>query len=160
MSKDIKNITENIMSKIDHGQIKMKPKAYFVAGSVITFIGLVFTIIFSTFLIGLIRFSLRTHGPMGQYRFDQMLSNFPWWTAIFAVMALILGISLIKHYDFSYKIKPVVLIAGFIIAIFIAGLITDMTGLNDNLSRQGPMKGMMRPHLELSARLEGPAHRL
>lgn len=150
MPKDIKNITENIMSKIDQGQIKMKPRAYFIAGSIMTFIGLVFTVIVSTFLIGLISFSLRAHGPMAQYRFDQMLASFPWWTAVFAVLALILGISLIRHYDFSYKIKPVVLIAGFIIAIFIAGLITDMTGLNDNLSHQGPMRGMMRGYNQMN----------
>ena len=144
MPKDIKNITEEIMKKIDLGEIKMKPKWYFILGSIITFIGLVSTVVVSTFSIGLIRFSLRSHGPMGQYKFDQIMSNFPWLTLVLAILGLILGIWLIRKYDFSYKIKPWLVITGFILAIIIGGYIIDVTGVNDVMSRQGPMRGMMR----------------
>ncbi|MEI6191412.1 MAG: hypothetical protein WCP24_03560 [bacterium] len=147
MSKDIKNITQEIMKKIDMGEIKMKPKGYFIMGSIFTFIGLVSTVVVSTFSIGLIRFSLRSHGPMGQYRFDQILASFPWWTLVLAILGLVLGIWLIRKYDFSYKIKPWLVIAGFILAIIIGGYIIDITGINDVMSRQGPMKGMMKNYI-------------
>ena len=148
MPKDIKNITQEIMKKIDMGEIKMKPKWYFIFGSIITFIGLVSTVIVSTFLVGLISFSLRTHGLMGQYRFDQMIANFPWWTLLLAILGLTLGIWLIRQYDFSYKIKPWLIIAGFILAIIIGGYIIDITGVNDIITRKGPMKGMMRNYIQ------------
>jgi magnesium-transporting ATPase (P-type) len=117
-------------------------------GSIFTFIGLVSTVVVSTFSIGLIRFSLRSHGPMGQYRFDQMLSNFPWWTLVLAILGLVLGIWLIRKYDFSYKIKPWLVIVGFILAIIIGGYVIDVTGVNDVMSRQGPMRGMMRNYMQ------------
>ncbi len=135
------------MKKIDLGEIKMKPKWYFILGSIITFIGLVSTVVVSTFSIGLIRFSLRSHGPMGEYKFDQIMANFPWWTLVLAILGLILGIWLIRKYDFSYKIKPWLIITGFILAIIIGGYIIDITGINDVMSRQGPMRGMMRNYI-------------
>ena len=136
------------MSKIDAGEIKMKPKWYFILGSIFTFIGLVSTVVVSTFSIGLIRFSLRSHGPMAEYKFDQMIADFPLWTLALAILGLILGIWLIRRYDFSYKIKPWLVITGFILAIIIGGYIIDVTGINDVISRQGPMRGMMKNYIQ------------
>lgn len=143
MPKELKNITENVMSQIHLGKAKMKPRTYFVIGSILAFVGLISSVIVSTFLVGLIRFSLRTHGPMGQYRFDQIISSFPWWTTILAVLGLFIGIWLIRQYDFSYKKNPWVIILSFVLAIVVAGCIVDMTGLNDTMFRYGPMRGMM-----------------
>jgi H+/Cl- antiporter ClcA len=143
MSKELKNITENVMNQIHQGKAKMKPRVYFVIGSILTFIGLISSIIISTFLVGLTSFSLRTHGPMGQYRFDQMISSFPWWIVVLAILGLIIGIWLIRQYDFSYKKNPLIIISGFIIAIIVAGCVVDIIGLNDTMFRYGPMRGMM-----------------
>jgi hypothetical protein len=148
MPKELKNITENVMNEIHQGKAKMKPKIYFIIGSILTFIGLISSIIFSTFLVGLTRFSLRTHGPMGEYRFDQMISNFPWWTVILAILGLIIGIYFIRQYDFSYKKNIWIIMTGFILAIIFAGYIVDMTGLNDSISRRGPMRELMRGYLQ------------
>jgi magnesium-transporting ATPase (P-type) len=148
MSKDIKNITEDIMNQIEQGKIKMKPKWYFIIGSIITFIGLVSSLIVSTFLFGLIRFSLRTHGPMGEYRLDQIISNFPWLTIIFAIVGLVLGIWLIRQYDFSYKTKPWLIITGFVFAVIVAGWTIDIIGVNDNLLKKGTMKGIMHNYYQ------------
>jgi uncharacterized membrane protein len=132
------------MEQIHLGKAKMKPKIYFIIGSILTFVGLVSSVIVSTFLFGLTKFSLRTHGPMGQYRFDQIISSFPWWTFIFAVVGLVIGIWLIRQYDFSYKKEPWVIILGFILIVLFAGWTIDVMGLNDNLLQRGPMKGMMQ----------------
>jgi magnesium-transporting ATPase (P-type) len=148
MPKDIKNITQEIMKKIDQGEIKMKPKWYFILGSIFTFMGLIGTVIVSTFSVGLIKFSLRSHGPIAQYKFDQIMTSFPWWTLVLSILGLVLGIWLIRHYDFSYKIKPWLIIIGFILAIIIGGYIIDMTGVNDIISRKGPMKGLMRNYIQ------------
>jgi magnesium-transporting ATPase (P-type) len=147
MPKELKNITENIMSQINQGKLKMKPKWYFILGSVFTFVGLVSTVIVSTFSVGLISFSLRSHGPMGQYRFDQMLASFPWWTLLLAIIGLTIGVWLIRQYDFSYKMRPWLIIVGFILAIIIGGYIIDITGVNDIITRKGPMKGMMKNYM-------------
>jgi len=149
MSKELKNITNNVMNQIRQGRIKMRPKVYFIIGSILTFLGSISAFLISIFLIGLIRFSLRTHWGRGaQYKLDQMLSDFPWWIIIFAIISLTIGIWLIRKYDFSYKIKPRIIILGFILAIVVAGWMVDITGLNDNLFRSGPMKGIMNNYFQ------------
>ncbi len=134
------------MNQIHNEKIKMKPKLYFLVGSILTFTGLVASVVISVFLIGLIRFSLRSHGPMANYRLDQILSNFPWWAVTFSILGLILGIWLLRKYDFSFKVNFKLLIAGFILAVIIGGWIVDNLGLNDLLVRRGPMQGIMRQY--------------
>lgn len=148
MSKELKNITEDVMNQIHQGKAKIKPKIYFIIGSILTFAGLISSVVVSIFLVGLIRFSLRTHGPMGQYRFDQIVSTFPWWTIILAILGLVIGIWLIRKYDFSYKRKPWIIILGFVLAIIVAGWTIDEIGLNNTLFHSGPMKGMMRNYFQ------------
>lgn len=149
MSKELKNITENVMNQIHQGKIKMKPKLYFIIGSILTFLGTISAFIVSIFLVGLIRFSLRTHlGRGAQYKLEEMLSNFPWWIIIFTIISLSIGIWLIRKYDFSYKIKPWVVVSGFILVIVFAGFGIDMMGLNDTLRHRGPMKGMMNKYFQ------------
>lgn len=149
MSKELKNITENVMNQIHQGKIKMRPKMYFIIGSILTFLGSISAFIISIFLVGLIRFSFRTHlGRGAQYKLDQMLSSFPWWLVIFTIISLAIGIWLIRKYDFSYKIKPWIIVAGFVLAIIIAGWTIDTIGLNDAMMHRGPMKGMVNGYFQ------------
>ena len=148
MSKELKDIENNVMNQIHQGKIKIKPKLYFILGSILTFIGLVSTIITSIFMVGLIRFLFRTnYGWRAQYRLEQIFSEFPFWIILIAIIGLALGIWLIGKYDFSYKINHYVLIVGFILAIIVAGFIIDEMGVNDILMRHNPMKNMMRNHI-------------
>ncbi len=147
MSKELKNITDNIMDQIHEEKIKMRPKVYFILGSILAFVGLVSSVVVSVFLVGLIRFSLRTHGPMASYRLDQILSSFPWWAPVLAIAGLIAGIWLLRKYDFSFKINFKVVIIGFILAVISGGWVIDSIGLNDALTRRGPMQGMMRQYM-------------
>jgi hypothetical protein len=156
MSKELKNITENIMDQIREEKIKMHSKIYFAIGSFLTFIGLVSSVIVSIFLVGLVRFSLRAHGPMAEYRLDQIISNFPWWAVIVAIAGLIAGIWLLRRYDFSYKIDFKIIILGFILTVIIGGWVIDIIGLNDLLVRRGPMQGIMKQYLNDSDIRSGP----
>ncbi len=148
MPKELKNITNVVMDKIHHDKIKMRPKIYFVIGTFLAFLGLAASMLISAFLVGLLRFSLRAHGRMGEYRLKIILDSFPWWAVGVAILGLALGIWLIRRYDFSYKINFKVIVIGFILAIILAGFVIDMTGLNDVLFRQGPMKGIMRKYYQ------------
>ncbi len=148
MQKELKNITENVMNQIQTGQVKMKPKLYFVLGSILTFLGLISSVVVSVFLMSLIRFSLRAHGPMGEYRFDQMMSNFPWWIIIFTIVSLFVGVLLIKQYDFSYKKEPWLIVLGFILAVLISGWVIDMVGINNRIIQRSPMRGMMNNYFQ------------
>ena len=134
------------MENIREGKLKMKPKYYFILGSVLTFVGLVFSIFASVLLVGLMRFALRVRGPMAEMKFNMMLNAFPWWAPVFAILGLVLGIWLIRKYDFSYKINFKLIVIGGILVVLAAGWMIDVVGFNDALIRRGPAKGMMQRH--------------
>jgi len=141
MSKELTNISAAVMNKIHQDKIKMRPKVYFVIGSVLTFVGLVLSIISSIFLVSLMRFSFRARGMMAEVRLEALMEQFSWWAPVLAIISVGLGVWLLKRYDFTYKINPAVLIAGFVLAVIVAGLVLDLTGLNDVLFARGPMHG-------------------
>lgn len=141
MSKELNKTTEEIMSKIYKGQIKMRPRLYFIFGYILTIAGLVFSFVTSIFFVGITRFNFRSHGPMGEYRLEQLLGTFSWWMPVLAIIGLINGIWLLRKYDFSYKINFKLLIIGLILSILITGFVIDMTGLNDFWLHRGQGQG-------------------
>ena len=140
MSKHQIDITKNVMAKIKTEKIKMKPKWYFWLGSLAIFIAVVGLTIFSIFLISFITFSLRSHGPMGIVRYQQIVSNFPWWALILVIVGLITGTILLRKYDFSYKKNFLFIILVFISAVLLAGVLINILGFDTFWINKGPMK--------------------
>jgi hypothetical protein len=148
MSKKQITITGEVMEEI-HGQhIRMRPKIYYFIGSLLALGSLVFSVVSSVFLVSLTRFALRAHGPMGPLRLEQLLSSFPWWAPVLAIIGLIAGIWIMRKYDFSYKYNFPMLIVGFILAVIIAGWTIDYLNLDNIWFRQGPMRGIMRQYIQ------------
>lgn len=154
MSKEELNIKEQIMGKIKSGEIKIKPKWYFIIGSFASIIGLVGTALVTIFFTNLFLFTLRTNSYRG-YRLEKIILNFPWWALLIAVLGFVLGIYFLKKYDFSYKKNFVIIIVSIILSIFIAGWLFNVMGVNEVFIRKGMMKniyrkydgsGMMRMH--------------
>lgn len=118
----------------------MKPRWYFILGSFAMVLGLVGLSIISIFFVTVTVFSLRTHGPMGSIRYQQLLSSFPWWAPVVALIGLGCGVWMLNKYDFSYRKNFLLVILGFITAILLSGILLDYVGLNTFLSRQGQMR--------------------
>ena len=146
MSKHQIDITKNVMLKIKTEQIKMKSKWYFWLGSLLIFIALVGLAIISIFLISLVTFSLKNHGPMGAVRYQQIISNFPWWAPIIIIIGLVTGIILLKKYDFSYKRNFAFIILIFISAVLLAGILVDTLGLDNFWIKRGPMRRLYQQY--------------
>lgn len=145
MQRDVSKLEEGVMSKIKSGDLKMRPKSYFVLGSFLTFIGLVSSIASSVFAVGLFSFILRSNGRMfGSNRMDYILSVFPWWLPVLAIAGILVGVFLIRKYDFTYKIGVKKGIIIMILVIVASGFLIDILGFNDLLNRRGVMKGMFR----------------
>ena len=134
------NIKEKIMDKIRNGEIKMKPKWYFVFGSVASAGGLVGIFVATIFLINFTIFSFRTNGYMRGYKYEQIIASFPWWALALAVLGILIGVVLLKKYDFSYKKNFLAIAFGIVTSLLIAGLLIDLLGVNDIFARKGMMK--------------------
>lgn len=139
MSKKI-TFEENIISKIKNEEIKMKPRWYFVLSSIMMFVSLVGLSMALIFLTNLVLFVVRRNGFFNIYKFQVILSSFPWWIPLVAVLGLITAVWLLKKYDFSYKNNFILIIVLFLSALFLSGVLLDEFGLNEYLSR-GKMRG-------------------
>lgn len=138
MSKELNSIEKNIMNKIQKGNVKMRPKIYFILGTILSLIGIITSFIVTTFIFGIIRFYLRSsNGKMAEYKLNLLLENFPWWMIFIAIASLTLGIYLFKKYKYLYKIKTIYLILGFILTTILAGILIDISGFNDVLYKRG-----------------------
>ena len=134
-------IQNKIMEKIKSGEVKMRSRWYFIGGTTALVVGTVGCAILAVFLVNLISFALRTHGPMGSYRLQEILASFPWWAVIIGVAGLGFGILLLKKYDFSYKKNYWLIVVLFLLAVTITGVTLDYTGLSDTWMKRGPMRG-------------------
>ena len=133
------NLEKTVMGKIKLGQVRMKPKWFFIVGSLLMTIGLASLTVGAIFLANLTIFLIRKKGP-GYGRLSMMLTSFPWWIPVLAVLGVVLGVVLFKKYDFFYKKNFLLIVAGFIASIIIAAFAIDYLGLNDIWSRRGPMR--------------------
>ena len=135
-----------VMKKVNTNEITMKPRWHFILGSVFMMIGFIGVTIVAVYLLNLLFFLLKPHGPMGEWRLAQILSSFPWWLPFLIAATMGVGVWLLKKYEFSYKRNQALIIVGFIIAIFVAALLLDITGLNTIWFRRGPMQRYNQRH--------------
>lgn len=146
MSKNKIDISKEVMSKIKKGQIKMKPKWMFIAGTIALVLGVVGVYILSSFLVSLVSFSLRTHGPMGLMRYQELLASFPVWAVGLTVLGLVSGIVLLRKFEFSYKANFWIIVLSFIVAIIISGWLADILGIDKVWSKQGQMRRLYQQY--------------
>ena len=124
--KNKSNVASDVMVKIKTGDVKMRPKYYFILGSAILGIGLGMLLVISIFTVSIISFHLRFHGSLDFLHFGSMgirpfWANFPWIFVIVAVIAVAAGIKLVKRYDFSYKKSLVGIAIGIITLVLTIG---------------------------------------
>ena len=139
-------IEDVVMGKVKRGEIKMKPKWYFFLGSISTLLGVVSLTVGAIFLTNLTIFLIRKRGP-GYGRLSMVLESFPIWIPVLAVVGIVMGIWLLKKYDFSYKKNFLYVAILFLLSIIVAGIIVDKAGLNDAWSQHGPMRGVYRRYI-------------
>lgn len=148
MKNKNKDLSKEVMSLIESNEVKMRPKIFFVFGSIMLGAGLALALLFSTFFINLTVFRLRVHPPtdylkFGKAGFKPFLTVLPKYPLFFAVLFIILGLILIKKYDFSYKKSFVGLVAGLITFILVFGLLLERVGINEKLIRISHLKPLV-----------------
>lgn len=112
-----KNIKQNILDQITSGKISMRPRMYFITGSILSVLGLLLsamTLIVATYLI---RFDLTHPGPGADRKLSILIANLPLVVPVIAVFSLIGGLYLLRRYDFSYRRH-----FGYILLVVIASL--------------------------------------
>lgn len=116
------------MGEIRSGRIRMRPRIYFIVTSLTLLTALASTVIVATYSIGLIHFMLRSHGPFGAIRWEQLRAEFPLWAIPVSLGSLIAGIFLLRRYDFSYKYHFSHIAMLFIAGVLLLGIVSSFFG--------------------------------
>jgi len=142
MSEKKINIEQEVMDKIHHDKIAMKPKAYFILGSIAFFLAMVSVVVISVFFSNLTLFAWRVNCPMKYQRLEMIWASFPWWAPLITIVGLIVGFWLMKKSELSYKNNFWLIIAGLLFAILTASWLIDYLNLNQLWLHRGPVRGL------------------
>lgn len=138
--KQIK-IAKKVMTKIKKGQTKMKPKIFFILGSVALVIGIVGTLLILSFGVSIISLSVRANAHMfPNYRLLMIIKQIPWWAPFASIIGTITSFLLLKNYDFSYKKNFGLIVILVIVSAIFVGWFLNYSNLDRFLLNKGPMR--------------------
>ncbi len=145
MPKKKADLAKKVMEQIEKEEVKMRPRLYFLAGSVLLSIGLGMAVVFGAFFINLAFFRFRIHEPLsflwfGQFGLRPFILTFPWFRLFLAFIFIILGIILLRRYEISYKKSFLVLAINLAILVLTVGFLADRIGFNERIERMPPLR--------------------
>jgi hypothetical protein len=134
MDSQPKTLAEKISNQIKTHSIHMRPRAYFIAGAVALGSGFALSVLIAIFAIGVSVFRLRIHTPFqylqaGSGGFRIFLLTFPWIPLVIAIAFIIMGVVVMRKYDFSYKHAFSGIFIGFLATVVVVGIISDAAGI-------------------------------
>lgn len=133
------------MTQIHKKKVKMKPRSYFIIGSLLLGMGLTGVLALTIFFVNLMTFRLRIHNPFSYLWFGHsglkpFLTVFPWWPLLLIIGGFAGGIILLKRHDISYKKGFLALIIGLIISISTLGFLLDKMDFNRRTKGLKPLR--------------------
>lgn len=152
MSKQTKTLTpdfsEEIMTKINTGQVRMRSKIFFALASIGLGIGISVFASLGALIVSIAIFRLRIAGPTEYLRFGApgikpFFANIPIVFILLAAFAIITVIILLKKFDFSYRHNWWGITLGVIALIITSGMVFDTLGSQQYLLRRSVLRPLL-----------------
>lgn len=136
--KQKNSVSDKILNKIKKGDIKMKPKIYFILRMILLTLGVLFLFLFIIYLISFIMFSLRTSGLLFMPRFGFfgigiLFSSLPWLLILLAITLIIVLEIFTKHFTFIYRQPLLYSLLIIIVLILTLSFLIEKTPFHSNL---------------------------
>ncbi len=147
---EIKNLKEEILEKIRKGEVKMRPKAFFLAKiALLVFVAFV-TFLVSVLLVSYTWFNLRAGGyilllSFGGRGLFEFFILFPWFLLLIDVMLILFLDSLLKRFKFGYHHPVLFVFLASIFVITLAGSFVNMTSFHKNIMQMAENKKLPIP---------------
>lgn len=130
--------SDKILEQIKKGQVKMRPKIYFVLKTLLIVLGIFVVALFALYLVSFIVFALRASGAwyLSGFGFPGIKASIvliPWVLILMALVLIIVLEVLVKRFSFSYRQPIFYSLLGIIIFVFLGSFVIGKTGLHPNL---------------------------
>ncbi|MBD3279626.1 MAG: hypothetical protein GF390_02850 [Candidatus Pacebacteria bacterium] len=135
-----KDLEQQVMQQICTGKVKMRPRWYFIIGSISLGVGAGAVIVVTSFFFNLVVFKMRTRALfgfswLGRVPLKLWIEVFPWEALLVAIAGFGLGIWIVKRCEFSYRYSLIGWLLGLVALILVSGVLIDLSGFNE---RVGP----------------------
>lgn len=149
MTKKISKTTKEVMTRIKSDKLKMKPRVYFVLGSMLLGSGIVGVLLITVFLSGAIFFRLRVgevtrHLRQGMPGLIFFVRAFPWKVVGLAILSFWSGSWMLRKHSKVYKVGLLWLVLGAVVTVIGLGLLMDRVGINERLGKVKGLKPLYR----------------
>ncbi|MFZ1988039.1 MAG: hypothetical protein WAV21_03360 [Minisyncoccia bacterium] len=131
-------IQHEVLERIRSGELRMKPRLFFVLKAVLVVFVAALILLVSVWLASFISFGLRVSGHDSLLGFGTQgslifLTIFPWWSALLDLILIVLLGWLLRRFKFGYRRPLLYLFAVLIVGGIGAGLVFDReTHFNDD----------------------------
>lgn len=134
INKNNQKFEEEVMRKIHKGQVRMRPRVYFVAGSVMVGAGLILLMMVSALVTQALYVRLSVLARLGieevSWRWCVMwLRFFPWEMLIVAVLMVLVGGYLLRKYEFAYKKGLGLVLMAVALIVVILTVLMNLVGM-------------------------------
>lgn len=150
------SISNAVLNKIKSGEVKIRPRIYFVLKTALIISGAVVAVLFALYLISFIVFAMRATGiwflpGFGFFGMRLFLTSLPWILILLALI-FIVGLEIFaKNLTFVYRRPIIYSLLAIIVFAFVGGFIIDRVKFHENLfwraqERRLPIMGNFYRH--------------
>ncbi len=151
IKKETQSLIKRVLEQVQSGQVKMRPKSYFILRAILVGLLACLVALFVLYLISFIVFSLRTSGVwflpgFGFGALGVFFKSLPWLLIIIALALIVVLEIFVKRFSFAYRRPILYSVLGIIILAFLGSFLIARTPFHPKLfwkAREGklPMVG-------------------
>lgn len=132
------SLVERVLNKVQSGQVKMRPKIYFVLRVVLMVLGVITVALFALFLISFISFALGISGVWSMPGFGlrglgAFFVSMPWLLILMALLLILVLEILVKHFAFAYRRPIIYSVLAILLIVFLGSFIINRTQFHPDL---------------------------
>ncbi|KND47680.1 MAG: hypothetical protein AB201_01960 [Parcubacteria bacterium C7867-006] len=143
----INNIKDQILNKINSGEVNMKPKYYFMLKLALLGVTIFLTFILSSIIVSYVLFSIKVSGQFfllgfGAKGFYHFIMALPWVILGIDIALIIFLDWLLKSFRFGYNSPVLFLFIGTLASITLLGSLINFTSFHKGLLYRAEQKNL------------------
>ncbi len=135
-------IEDTVMNLIRSKHIRMKPRWYFILSLGSAVVAGASALIIGILSLNLFLFAFVAQGRMASFRFDMLLSKYPWWSFLLAGGAVYVARFLYKKTQSAYKYNTITILGVIVSSVLLGALLLHLLGFDQYMARSNHFRGI------------------